>query len=56
MLRSRENLISLAVGFVFGIGIAISGMTQPGKVIGFLEFTGNWDLSLIFVISGGMGV
>ena len=56
VLRSRENLISLAVGFVFGIGLAISGMTQPGKVIGFLEFTGNWDLSLILVISRGMGV
>ena len=35
VLRSRENLISLAVGFVFGIGLAIGGMTQPGKVIGF---------------------
>ena len=56
VMRSRENLTSLAVGFVFGIGLAISGMTQPGKVIGFLEFTGNWDLSLILVISGGMGV
>ena len=53
VLRSRENLISLAVGFVFGIGPAISGMTQPGKVIGFLDFTGNWDPSLIFVMGGG---
>ena len=41
VLRSRENLINLAVGFVFGIGLAISRMTQPGKVIGFLDFTGN---------------
>ena len=31
-------------------------MTQQGKVIGFLDFTGNWDPSLIFVISGGAGV
>ena len=31
-------------------------MTQPGKVIGFLDFTGNWDLSLIFVMGGGAGV
>ena len=53
VLRSRENLISLAVGFVFGIGPAISGMTQPGKVIGFLDFTGNWDPSLIFVMGRG---
>ncbi len=31
-------------------------MTQQGKVIGFIDFTGNWDLSLIFVISGGTAV
>ena len=52
VLRSRENLISLAVGFVFGIGLAISGMTQPAEVIGFLDFTGNLDPSLIFVMGG----
>ena len=56
VLRSRENLISLAVGFVFGIGLAINRMTQPGKVIGSLDFTGNWDPSLIFVKDGGTGV
>ena len=53
VLRSRENLISLAAVFVFGIGLAISGMTQPGKVVCFLNFTGNWDPSLIFVMGGG---
>ena len=41
VLRSRENLISLAVGFVFGIGLAISRTTQPGKVICFIDFTRN---------------
>jgi hypothetical protein len=56
VLRSRENVISLAVGFVYGIGLAISGMTQPGRVIGFPDFTGNWDLSLIFVMGGGAGI
>ena len=56
MQRRRENLISFLIGFFFGIGLAISGMTQPGKVIGFLDFTGNWDPSLIFVIIGGAGV
>ena len=55
VLRGHENLISLAVGFVFGIGLAISRMTQPGKVIGSLDFTGNWDPSLIFVKCGGDG-
>ena len=45
LLRSRENLISLAVGFVFGMGLAISWMTQPAKVIGFLDFTGTGTLA-----------
>ena len=56
VLRSCENLVSLAIGFVFGIGLAISGMTQPGKVIDSLNFTGNWDPSLIFVMGGGTGL
>lgn len=56
LFKDRDNLISLAAGFLFGIGLTISGMTQPGKVIGFLDFTGNWDPSLIFVMGGGTGI
>jgi len=42
------------VVLVFGIGLVISGMTNPEKVIGFLSITHNWDASLIFVMGGGI--
>jgi uncharacterized membrane protein YedE/YeeE len=52
--------MSGAVGFVcgllFAVGLCFSGMTQPTKVIGFLDFTGDWDPSLAFVMMGAMGV
>jgi uncharacterized membrane protein YedE/YeeE len=44
------------VGLIFAIGLGISGMTQPSKVIGFLDITGNWDPSLAFVMVGAIGV
>jgi hypothetical protein len=44
------------VGLVFGAGLLISGMTQPAKVIGFLDVTGGWDPSLAFVMGGGVVV
>ncbi|MEN9753931.1 MAG: hypothetical protein RLZ07_313 [Pseudomonadota bacterium] len=42
------------VGLVFGLGLLISGMTDPGKVIGFLDVTGSWDPSLAFVMGGAV--
>lgn len=50
----KNSLASLAVGFVFAIGLGLSGMTQPQKVIGFLDLFGNWDPSLIFVMVGAI--
>lgn len=47
---------ALFIGFVFGIGLAISGMTKPSKVIGFLDVFGNWDPSLMFVMIGAIVV
>lgn len=41
-------------GLVFGIGLTISGMTDPAKVIGFLDITGNWDPSLALVMVGAL--
>jgi hypothetical protein len=41
-------------GLVFGVGLIISGMTDPGKVIGFLDVAGNWDPSLAFVMAGAI--
>ena len=47
-------LLAFAAGLVFGIGLILSGMTDPGKVIGFLDVTGNWDPSLAFVMGGAI--
>ena len=43
-------------GALFGLGLAVSGMTQPAKVIGFLDVLGDWDPSLAFVMLGAIGV
>lgn len=44
------------IGLVFGIGIAISGMANPAKVLNFFDVAGNWDPSLIFVMGGALAV
>jgi len=49
-----DKIISLLSGVIFGIGLVISGMTNPEKVIGFLSITHNWDASLIFVMGGAI--
>ena len=43
-------------GLLFGVGLALSGMAQPGKVLAFLDVTGAWDPSLAFVMGGAIGV
>jgi uncharacterized protein len=47
---------SFIAGVVFALGLGISGMTRPIKVIGFLDFFGAWDASLAFVIAGAIAV
>lgn len=49
-------LVALFAGLLFAAGLAVSGMTKPDKVIGFLDFTGHWDPSLAFVMIGAIGV
>lgn len=49
-----RNLISLATGALFGIGLVISGMTDTLKVQGFLDLFGAWDPSLMFVMGGAI--
>jgi len=49
-------LAAFAAGLVFGIGLIVSGMTDPGKVIGFLDLAGRWDPSLAFVMGGAIVV
>lgn len=52
----KNNLISLFVGFLFALGLGLSGMTQPSKVVGFLDLFGAWDPTLIFVMMGAISV
>lgn len=52
----KSALVSFISGIVFAVGLGIGGMTQPAKVIGFLDFAGNWDPSLAFVMLGAIGV
>lgn len=52
----KKNISALFAGLVFGIGLILSGMTNPAKVIGFLDIFGNWDPSLMFVMIGAIGV
>lgn len=55
--RLRNQLVaSLVSGLLFGAGLVIAGMTQPTKVIGFLDVTGGWDPSLALVMVGAIGV
>jgi uncharacterized membrane protein YedE/YeeE len=53
-------LAALACGLIFGFGLAISGMTQPTKVLGFLDVlgigSGTWDPTLAFVMIGALAV
>ncbi len=50
----KRTLLFLIPGALFGAGLAISGMTNPAKVIGFLDIGGDWDPSLILVMGGGL--
>ena len=49
-------LTALLAGFVFGIGLIVSGMANPAKVLGFLDVAGVWDPSLMLVMAGAIGV
>ncbi len=51
-----KNIISLVVGLIFAIGLGISGMTQVHVVRGFLDVTGDWNMNLIGVMAGAIGV
>lgn len=48
------NLIAVLSGLLFGLGMTLSGMTNPDNVIGFLDIAGNWNPSLIFVMGGAL--
>lgn len=47
-------LVNLALGVLFGIGLVVSGMSDPAKVLNFLDLFGTWDPSLAFVMGGAV--
>lgn len=51
-----QGLASFLCGLVFGAGLMISGMTQPAKVLGFLDIFGRWDPTLAFVMAGALAI
>jgi uncharacterized membrane protein YedE/YeeE len=51
-----RRISEFGVGLLFGLGLIVSGMTDPAKVIGFLDLTGDWDPSLAFVMGGAISV
>ena len=55
-MNSERSFLFFLAGTLFGTGLAISGMTDPGRVIGFLDIFGAWDPALLFVMVGAVGV
>jgi hypothetical protein len=49
-----SNLSEYLIGVLFGLGLIISGMTNPAKILAFLDIAGAWDPSLIFVMGGAV--
>jgi len=52
----KRCVIAFLSGLVFGIGLIVSQMSNPAKVIGFLDITGSWDPSLALVMAGALAV
>lgn len=51
-----HKLLAFLAGLLFGIGLLVSGMANPAKVLGFLDLAGAWDPSLAFVMGGAIAV
>jgi uncharacterized protein len=55
-MKLGKLFLFLVAGGLFGSGLAVSGMTDPARVIGFLDLFGAWDPALLFVMAGAVGV
>ena len=55
-IMNKHNVSALVVGLVFGWGLILAGMTDPGKVKAFLDLAGAWDPSLAFVMGGAIAL
>jgi uncharacterized membrane protein YedE/YeeE len=56
LCRSMPPLLAALAGALFGAGLLLGGMTQPARVLAFLDLTGPWDPSLAFVLGGAVAV
>lgn len=52
----KQSIAALIAGILFGLGLAVSQMVNPAKVLGFLDIAGRWDPSLLLVMAGGLTV
>ena len=55
-MKAGKMILFFVAGGIFGTGLAISGMTDPARVIGFVDLFGVWDPALLFVMAGAVGV
>ena len=55
-MKAERLFLLLVAGGLFGSGLAVAGMTDPARVIGFLDVFGAWDPALIFVMAGAVAV
>lgn len=51
-----KNLVALVCGILFGVGLSLSGMTNPNIVLGFLDLFGHWNPALIFVMGSAVPI
>lgn len=51
-----KHILTYVIGLIFGLGISMSGMANPAKVLNFFDFFGTWDASLAFVMGGAVTV
>lgn len=54
--RTLKLFAAFLMGVIFALGLGIGGMTQPSKIIGFLDIAGHWDPTLAFVMGGALAV
>ena len=52
----KQNLVALFSGLFFGLGLSLSQMIERERILAFLDITGNWDSTLLFVLGGAVGV
>jgi uncharacterized protein len=52
----RDVVAGLVTGLIFGLGLCLSGMTDPAIILGFLDIAGDWNPTLLFVMASGVGV